>query len=227
MRTCRQVKPSANDRLDKALVGRRVRVLSTEDDRMHAGKVVLWCEATNVHIVRYDTGKQRVEQLNNPTACFWELEDHDQPLFARSSSGTSSSPRRQQSPARPVATSSTTPAPAVTPATPPVDGALGVPGQSAWPSSRAIDRPREVATAIEIKKEPAPEAPACADSALLTWVQCERCSKWRKVSQAPAAGTKWHCELNADAAHNSCAVPEEGDDDSSSGENYFQVSPSQ
>ena len=45
-----------------------------------------------------------------------------------------------------------------------------------------------------------------AQKAKDTWVQCERCDKWRKL---PSSGAKlpkhWYCELNPDDAYASCA----------------------
>jgi CW-type Zinc Finger len=45
------------------------------------------------------------------------------------------------------------------------------------------------------------------------WVQCDRCGKWRRVSEALAEAldddANWFCEDNPDARHASCAVPQE------------------
>ena len=50
-----------------------------------------------------------------------------------------------------------------------------------------------------------------------TWVQCERCEKWRELSGPPklggALGDAWFCEMNDDAARNSCDAPEQSWDD--------------
>ncbi|EYU38279.1 hypothetical protein ABFS82_02G111100 [Erythranthe guttata] len=44
-----------------------------------------------------------------------------------------------------------------------------------------------------------------------TWVQCEACSKWRKVADGYAANTSmaWFCSMNSDSSYQSCNVPEE------------------
>ena len=47
-----------------------------------------------------------------------------------------------------------------------------------------------------------------------TWLECERCKKWRIVPEAYAAGVsdRWYCEMNIDPGHNRCDVPQEPDD---------------
>ncbi|KAL0429176.1 UNVERIFIED_CONTAM: F-box protein [Sesamum radiatum] len=44
-----------------------------------------------------------------------------------------------------------------------------------------------------------------------TWVQCDACSKWRKVADGCAANTSraWFCSMNSDPSYQSCNVPEE------------------
>ncbi|KAF3775529.1 F-box protein [Nymphaea thermarum] len=44
-----------------------------------------------------------------------------------------------------------------------------------------------------------------------TWVQCDACSKWRKLSGASAPDPKleWFCNMNGDPLHQSCSSPEE------------------
>lgn len=42
----------------------------------------------------------------------------------------------------------------------------------------------------------------------LTWVQCDRCSKWRVVS-GDDLPESWYCEMNADKAFASCNVAEQ------------------
>ncbi|KAL6010048.1 hypothetical protein ACLOJK_000479 [Asimina triloba] len=45
-----------------------------------------------------------------------------------------------------------------------------------------------------------------------TWVQCDSCRKWRKVSERGLLGTTkgpWFCSMNSDRLHQSCAIPEE------------------
>ena len=56
--------------------------------------------------------------------------------------------------------------------------------------------------------------PADAPVELQTgWIQCDRCDKWRKVSEAvcAAAGDVWYCEENVDAPaeQRSCEAAEE------------------
>ncbi|CAG9465087.1 unnamed protein product [Pedinophyceae sp. YPF-701] len=50
-----------------------------------------------------------------------------------------------------------------------------------------------------------------------TWVQCDRCDKWRRVQQALLAGFKdddsWTCDMNTDAKFASCEVPQEMTDE--------------
>ncbi|KAK1292171.1 F-box protein [Acorus calamus] len=44
-----------------------------------------------------------------------------------------------------------------------------------------------------------------------TWVQCDACRKWRKLSEAcsPDSKAAWFCNMNSDTLHNNCSVPEE------------------
>lgn len=44
-----------------------------------------------------------------------------------------------------------------------------------------------------------------------TWVQCDACSKWRKVDDGYVANTStaWFCSMNSDSSYQSCNVPEE------------------
>ncbi|XP_010276587.1 PREDICTED: F-box protein At3g54460-like [Nelumbo nucifera] len=44
-----------------------------------------------------------------------------------------------------------------------------------------------------------------------TWVQCDACHKWRKLSDKsiPDATAAWFCSMNTDPLHQSCAIPEE------------------
>lgn len=43
-----------------------------------------------------------------------------------------------------------------------------------------------------------------------TWVQCDACRKWRKLTDAvPNASEAWFCSMNNDPAHRSCKDPEE------------------
>lgn len=44
-----------------------------------------------------------------------------------------------------------------------------------------------------------------------TWVQCDACSKWRKVADQHEANTStaWFCSMNSNPSYQSCNVPEE------------------
>ncbi|CAA0807019.1 F-box protein [Striga hermonthica] len=44
-----------------------------------------------------------------------------------------------------------------------------------------------------------------------TWVQCDACSKWRKLANGVVANasTVWFCSMNRDPSYQSCDVPEE------------------
>ncbi|MCO5582778.1 hypothetical protein L7F22_036677 [Adiantum nelumboides] len=41
------------------------------------------------------------------------------------------------------------------------------------------------------------------------WVQCDACSKWRKIEQSPEEGLAWFCNMNKDTSYQSCSDPEE------------------
>ncbi|CAN0917001.1 F-box protein At3g54460 [Linum grandiflorum] len=50
-----------------------------------------------------------------------------------------------------------------------------------------------------------------------TWVQCDSCRKWRKLSAAMNdVGAAWFCSMNTDTTHQSCKDPEESWDKSES-----------
>ncbi|XP_063941100.1 F-box protein At3g54460 isoform X2 [Daucus carota subsp. sativus] len=44
-----------------------------------------------------------------------------------------------------------------------------------------------------------------------TWIQCDACRKWRKLTELDAAKTTtaWFCSMNSDTFHQNCLVPEE------------------
>ena len=59
-------------------------------------------------------------------------------------------------------------------------------------------------------------AAACPTKLLDSWVQCERCSKWRRLPAADedtldemALDDDWYCEQNPDVQRADCSVPEE------------------
>ncbi|XVF00267.1 hypothetical protein REPUB_Repub03eG0270500 [Reevesia pubescens] len=51
-----------------------------------------------------------------------------------------------------------------------------------------------------------------------TWVQCDSCHKWRKLSDSSIADAKvaWFCSMNTNPAHQSCTDPEEAWDNQQS-----------
>ena len=56
---------------------------------------------------------------------------------------------------------------------------------------------------------------AASDGEEIPWVQCTRCSKWRKVASLEGVddGADWFCWLNtADPYHSRCEDPEEGEE---------------
>ena len=54
-----------------------------------------------------------------------------------------------------------------------------------------------------------PPSPSFNDEAFTSWVQCSRCSKWRRGVVGVAADEEWHCALNSDLNAASCEMPEE------------------
>jgi len=46
-----------------------------------------------------------------------------------------------------------------------------------------------------------------------TWVQCDKCDKWRRVAVALPEGEPWDCSMCKDPTYNSCAAPQEMTDD--------------
>mmetsp|Transcript_22693 Transcript_22693/g.56361 ORF Transcript_22693/g.56361 Transcript_22693/m.56361 type:complete len:1538 (-) Transcript_22693:532-5145(-) len=49
---------------------------------------------------------------------------------------------------------------------------------------------------------------------ICTWLQCDRCSKWRIVPEGFGTDDDrmWYCEDNVDKSHNRCSVPQQPDD---------------
>ena len=49
---------------------------------------------------------------------------------------------------------------------------------------------------------------------ICTWLQCDRCQKWRIVPDNTGGddNTLWYCEMNPDHRHNRCDVPQQPDD---------------
>ncbi|EPS66583.1 hypothetical protein M569_08193 [Genlisea aurea] len=49
-----------------------------------------------------------------------------------------------------------------------------------------------------------------------TWVQCDFCSKWRKITNGhiQSTSTAWFCRMNTNASYQSCSAPEEAWDQS-------------
>ena len=73
---------------------------------------------------------------------------------------------------------------------------------------------------LRVKLEPSTEAAENGEAsdyngetepedATITWAQCERCEKWRKLSSGRALPKHWFCELNPNRAFASCQVAEE------------------
>ena len=62
--------------------------------------------------------------------------------------------------------------------------------------------------------EPVPEAPR----AIVRWIECTKCNKWRKVGvgiDLDALPDNWQCDMNGwDPSRASCTIPEEVDDKS-------------
>ena len=78
------------------------------------------------------------------------------------------------------------------------------------------------------RRRPAPEqkvrgAAAKRGPKLVTWVQCSRCSKWRKGVEGVAVDAEWHCALNGDPNAASCEAPEEKASEVEEQEAIYQV----
>ena len=53
--------------------------------------------------------------------------------------------------------------------------------------------------------------PAPAEELEMTWVQCDRCDKWRVLDVHSAFSNfgPWYCEMNSDRARATCDAPQE------------------
>ena len=60
-------------------------------------------------------------------------------------------------------------------------------------------------------------------AALVSWVQCNRCDKWRIVDNASMLDedAAWFCEMNPNSLYDSCAKPEEVVDEVMSPKRYI------
>lgn len=60
-------------------------------------------------------------------------------------------------------------------------------------------------------------------ASLVSWVQCNRCDKWRIVDNAGMLDedAAWFCEMNPNALYDSCAKPEEVVDEVMSPKRYI------
>ncbi|KAF4681033.1 hypothetical protein FOZ60_012708 [Perkinsus olseni] len=54
-----------------------------------------------------------------------------------------------------------------------------------------------------------PEGSAAVAREILTWVQCDKCKKWRRISSAEHLPQRWFCSLNPNPRYNSCDIPAE------------------
>ncbi|EER03046.1 hypothetical protein Pmar_PMAR001791 [Perkinsus marinus ATCC 50983] len=54
-----------------------------------------------------------------------------------------------------------------------------------------------------------PEGSAAIAREILTWVQCDECKKWRRISNTEHLPQRWYCSLNPNPKYNSCDIPAE------------------
>jgi len=91
------------------------------------------------------------------------------------------------------------------------------------------------AAGVSVLLKPSPESeflstPAVAleeasSEALDEWVQCDACSKWRKVKEGEVNSSEvWVCTLNSDSVHQRCEAPEESWDSQEWDENQMEAS---
>ena len=59
--------------------------------------------------------------------------------------------------------------------------------------------------AKKARRPPAKPKPAAQTPAVTSWVQCDACQKWRRVSQVPTS-KRWQCKNNPDIKYNKCSV---------------------
>ena len=66
------------DSYDDAIIGRRVNVYWAPEATWYRGQIMDWFFATEEHLVRYDDGDQRHENLNDPDLV-WVFDDEALP----------------------------------------------------------------------------------------------------------------------------------------------------
>jgi len=61
-----------------------------------------------------------------------------------------------------------------------------------------------------VRKNSTRVLPAAPTNDFVLWVQCDDCSKWRKVEQSTGEVPEyWNCAMNPDINFNSCSAPQE------------------
>ena len=90
------------DSYDDAIIGRRVNVYWAPEATWYRGQIMDWFFATEEHLVRYDDGDQRHENLNDPDLV-WVFDDEALPavITLPSSQELSSQEYTQQSSSQP------------------------------------------------------------------------------------------------------------------------------
>jgi len=95
-------------------------------------------------------------------------------------------------------------------------GLSDVPDAHLCPSCTTAGRDGAAPDAATKKPKPSDDA-----EETLNWVQCERCSKWRRLpagAPEPAQDQWWDCSMNPDPQRNRCDVEEQADSEDEDGE---------
>ena len=86
-------------------------------------------------------------------------------------------------------------------------------------AQRRKAKERQAAAEAALRQQSNGVAGASVAAPALQWVQCSRCSKWRKLGigvDSAELPEVWTCSMNDwDNVHNNCAVPQEADDTTS------------
>ena len=101
----------------------------------------------------------------------------------------------------------------------------------------AIEPGQEHGDGVQGPTAAATAAPAATDTSddgsEQTWVCCDDCKKWRRVSDSQSlrnllrapSGRPWHCRRNCDARYSSCATPQELTDEQIDAELNTELAP--
>jgi hypothetical protein len=185
--------------MSDVMVGRRVKMLWSGDgpDTWYCGRVVQYAAPLDRHLVKYDDGESKWHDLSAEQAAgqlVWLQEGAE-------SNGTKHVARKPSTGKRRIEVVAPTLEGKKHGARQPPKGKLrveaAVEAKTGVKSTTAPGAPQQPMLPTASRTAPTVQEP--------TWVQCDRCDKWRLVAGSPIdEDAPWFCELNADPSANTC-----------------------